>query len=63
MLFTVIPPLRVISGQAWDAHYDAIYRDPTLWLISEQAWEAHFDAIYADPAPLADFRTSLGSTF
>ena len=27
-LFTVIPPLWLISGQAWEAHFDTIYCDP-----------------------------------
>ena len=27
MLLTVIPPLLLISGQAWEAHFDAIYCD------------------------------------
>ena len=36
---------------------------PALWLISGQTWEAHFDVIYYHPAPLAELRTSLGSSF
>ena len=28
MLFTVIPVQWLISGQAWEAHFDVIYGDP-----------------------------------
>ena len=43
-----------ISGQAREAHFDAIHGNPApvAWLISEQAWEVHFDAIYGDRVPL-----------
>ena len=46
----------MISRQAWEACFGAIYIDPFLWLISGQA---NFDTIYANPAPVAHLRTSL----
>ena len=60
MLLTVSPRLRAISGQAREAHFDAIYGDPALvWLISRQAREANFEPIYSDPAFVANLRTTL----
>ena len=62
-LFTVIPLLWLISGQAWEAHFDAIYGDPVLVADLRTSLGAHFDAIYGDPALVADLRTTLGGTF
>ena len=55
--------LWVTSGQAWEAHFDAVYSDPAPVADLRTNLGARVIAIYGDPALVADLRTSLRGTF
>ena len=47
MLFTVIPLLWLVSGQVWEAHFDAIYCHPAPLADSPDKLGKHILTLFA----------------